>query len=853
MSDGWELNYFGNFNQAAEDDYDGDGASNLQEFLNGTDPNKIEFSIDATNNYVGDVSTILPVNVTKGVPSSAAFMVDSTNFSAASWSSYTSSNITVNLGAIEGWHDVWIGLRGRLNTSQQTWQRKRLKLDLTPPSLVIIAPQNGTVSQPMIELLGYSPESLSAISCNLSNAAGLFTNEMILVLDQNYDTNMHEFTTNTFQGFDMELTNGANTIFLQAVDLAGNIRTTNFDITLVIDTNSPLFALYWPIDGSVVSGDSFTLRGFLDDFTAALTASIIDSSNNTNTGNAIVERDGNFWVENLPLGTGTNLVALTAMDAWGNVSTTNITVVKSDVSITIDPVPTEQLNEHFVTVTGSISTSGYSIWVNGVKSTNNGDGTWTAQRVPLPAGGTAVVQARAIPNSDNGGNGAGGGGGSSSYENPGNPQSGQASDAETQTDKPEGVFIDQHIEDDHVTVDRTYDAPSYDYWYDDSDDSVFNQHWDSQSGGDGLSMRTSISDSSDGFSTCEGKTVFDWPPSLSENGYAVTTVTGTGDCEEDYTPGEGWTPPPSICPQHCSTKYTYDQMWEDDVSVETWHEELNQTAQTKMKLYTGAKAVPKRNNLWMVTGSAAKILHDWEMNPCSQYADKESVASTRITIGELGKLDSDGKLYKWLPDGVTKDATPNVKGLDYYIFSASATKYLSHFEVFVRQPWPDYPNDDFFPDSPPLGYPVVAGFDAGHAWWKSASDAPLQAIQSFTQDPANEWVNVEAGYGPDGSSSFDWGRFLVEGVVKTNIGKVFAGDNGNANIHRTYGISFKSPGLIEGLNHTKTLSDNPGIWDSAVHNCVMEVRNTGGNSGLSLPDSENTPEGFGFELPPSSP
>jgi Bacterial TSP3 repeat len=38
LPDGWELQYFGNLTQTDTDDPDGDGFSNLQEFLAGTDP-----------------------------------------------------------------------------------------------------------------------------------------------------------------------------------------------------------------------------------------------------------------------------------------------------------------------------------------------------------------------------------------------------------------------------------------------------------------------------------------------------------------------------------------------------------------------------------------------------------------------------------------------------------------------------------------------------------------------------------------------------------------------------------------------------------------------------------------------
>jgi len=38
MPDSWQMKYFGNLNQTALGDYDGDGVSNLQEFLDGTNP-----------------------------------------------------------------------------------------------------------------------------------------------------------------------------------------------------------------------------------------------------------------------------------------------------------------------------------------------------------------------------------------------------------------------------------------------------------------------------------------------------------------------------------------------------------------------------------------------------------------------------------------------------------------------------------------------------------------------------------------------------------------------------------------------------------------------------------------------
>ncbi|MGA3284639.1 MAG: hypothetical protein ABSD57_09310, partial [Verrucomicrobiota bacterium] len=186
------------------------------------------------------------------------------------------------------------------------WQWKRLKLDLTPPWLVITNPANNIVTQPMIQLQGYCPETLASISYDLTNAAGLVTNQQVSVLDQSYSTNTWEFTTNMFQAFDVSLSNGLNTFTLHATDLAGNVTTTNFSFALDYSgkTNPPAVQIIWPQDGTQISGSNFTLRGWVDDFTVTVLAQLVDTNGDTNIFNGLVERNGNFWLENLPLSGG---------------------------------------------------------------------------------------------------------------------------------------------------------------------------------------------------------------------------------------------------------------------------------------------------------------------------------------------------------------------------------------------------------------------------------------------------------------------------------------------------------------------------------------------------------------------
>jgi hypothetical protein len=90
-----------------------------------------------TTNLVDGVITILG-----GVPSSIAILVDTNNFAEANWSTYTSSNLTVDIGPSPGAHEVWIGLRGRLTNSCPTWEGTTLILNSNPPVIAITSPTN---------------------------------------------------------------------------------------------------------------------------------------------------------------------------------------------------------------------------------------------------------------------------------------------------------------------------------------------------------------------------------------------------------------------------------------------------------------------------------------------------------------------------------------------------------------------------------------------------------------------------------------------------------------------------------------------------------------------------------------
>jgi hypothetical protein len=185
------------------------------------------------------------------------------------------------------------------------------------------------------------------------------------VVKQFVDPDTLEITTNWFDCVDIELTNGLNTITLYATDEAGNVSTTVLNYEFALPTVAPTVEVYWPHDGARISGTSFTIRGRSSDATAKVSAEVIGGGETT-TAEGIVERDGKFWIENLPLADGENTVNLTVTDVAENSTMESLAVVKSSLLLTIDPLDPSYLNQPYVTVTGTINASDYKVWVNGV-------------------------------------------------------------------------------------------------------------------------------------------------------------------------------------------------------------------------------------------------------------------------------------------------------------------------------------------------------------------------------------------------------------------------------------------------------------------------------------------------------
>lgn len=217
----WETNYFGHGGLDPLGDYDSDGTNNLQEYLNGADPNKISFAFSFANQYVSTNIVSGIITVLGGVPSYFALLVDSTNFAGATWTAYTSSNLTVSLGTNQGAHDVWVGLRGLPSNAHQTWEETTLVLDSVPPTISITNPVNN-------------------VSFNASrvNVSGNFTAGSLKQVTVN---GVLAFVNGTnFNALNVPLDAGTNIITALLEDLTGSTNVASINIITTTNANGSL-------------------------------------------------------------------------------------------------------------------------------------------------------------------------------------------------------------------------------------------------------------------------------------------------------------------------------------------------------------------------------------------------------------------------------------------------------------------------------------------------------------------------------------------------------------------------------------------------------------------------------------
>jgi len=702
LPDWWNWLYFGNLSQSATN-LDSQGNTLLYDYTNGLDPNVIAFSLSATNRYVNQSAAPLQVALQAGTPSYYAVLVNDTNPADANWQPYSGTNLTANLASVDGVYAVSVGLRGLPSFGRQTWQTVQLIRDTVPPTVVITAPQGPSTARPTIQLQGYATEPLSAVSYDLTNALGSVSRQPGYVKQQYLDPTLIAFTTNWIQCYDIDLAAGLNRITLRATDWAGNTTTTNFNLTLDYSTaTNPVVQVVWPPNGAQICAGTFTCRGTLDDPTATVTGRITDTNGNVNLVIGAVGRDGNFWVENLPLNGAANVLTIAVTNAAGLATVTNLTLGQGALTLTMNAVAASQLWQPTLNVTGMVSDATCTVSVNGTTAVNHGDGTWSAVGVSSSPGGMAAfdlaAQAAGLTLLNN-----------TNLEKPAQivitryeqdwtaayvPNSGTGSGAQPK------AAVPAHSEQYHLL------------WIEDVGTTAFDAIVESD-----LICTTN----------------YTWP--ADEAILNISAPSRNGVVTYTCSPNTDPTGPPGLQLEHCHVSTNLV----GSAGTDTY----TRAAQTSLTLFTGGKGQSHLQRLFQVTGSAFAITN------LIGYAGY-SVPPTGVVMGALGPLGLDGNLWVPLQDNDVKDVTDRVLGtlpLDYYSFTASQIKYKLRVLINGTQPLAE---DRIVPTA---NYCVGQGMNFSPIWTPSLPAVPTSTVKwSFGGTYVNDHTNSVPGGSSPGSS-----------------------------------------------------------------------------------------------------
>ncbi len=303
----------------------------------------------------------------------------------------------LDLGSAEGKVYFWMVAEWE-NPHEKTAVLNKAVVDRSPPIIIITYPTNRITFQPWLQLLGYANEELFGIHYDVVNSSGTSTNHVgFASVSLNWDEKRFDWTRFCFQCYDISLAPGTNQILLRCSDAAGYETTTNIELvfTTVGHTNPPVITPRWPTNGTYVSGLSFTATGSVDDYTATLKG-IVSGGGQTNEIMGLVERNGTFWVKNIPILAKINELTFIATDAAGNSSRSNLTIYKSDVEFVIESTPTgDDLHKPFGVVTGHVM-PGYDVYVNGAKAVVEPTGHWHADKAPIYGENIATFEVTAV-------------------------------------------------------------------------------------------------------------------------------------------------------------------------------------------------------------------------------------------------------------------------------------------------------------------------------------------------------------------------------------------------------------------------------------------------------------------------
>jgi len=166
---------------------------------------------------------------------------------------------------------------------------------------------------------------------------------------------------------------------------------------------------------------------------------------------------------------------------------------------------------------------------------------------------------------------------------------------------------------------------------------------------------------------------------LDENGVGddTGTIVKNGDSSSFSNPvwlGLTWW----VGSEHCTVADAKNDSWgcngaDNQWSGNTSHASYTRSAQTTYHVQTGGRAIPMRQNLWRFSGGASVVTNKYSTPPYYWY-NVQGLNPALVQIRGQ-HLDANGVTYIVLPDGQDLDVTPQVPGMEFYVFGVSGQKY----------------------------------------------------------------------------------------------------------------------------------------------------------------------------------
>lgn len=213
--------------------------------------------------------------------------------------------------------------------------------DTTNPTLTVTAPANGLVTAAAVVTVSGTAFDNSGLSSVTVNG-----NAVTVGADNSWSTTV-------------SLSGGANTITVEAADIAGNVSTEILTVTRA--TSGPELTITSPAEGTLIQSGSVTVSGTVSDSVSPVASVKVNGVAATITGST--------WTATVPLSEGANTLTAVAENQVG-LSTTATRAVTRDSTAPVLTVTAPENN--LVTAAEAVIVSGTVIDAGAVTVTVNG-------------------------------------------------------------------------------------------------------------------------------------------------------------------------------------------------------------------------------------------------------------------------------------------------------------------------------------------------------------------------------------------------------------------------------------------------------------------------------------------------